>query len=57
MANKILCMNCGRPFPVWDRHKKTIKCPHCDAEGKNPYYVAPVKIKPEKVFMKLEEDE
>jgi hypothetical protein len=42
---------------VWDRHKKTIKCPHCDAEGKNPYYVAPVKIKPEKVFMKLEEDE
>lgn len=57
MSYKIVCMNCGRLFPLWDRHEKTIKCLFCSARGKNPYYVPSKKVNPEKVFMKLEEDE
>lgn len=51
---KIICMRCGRPFPVWDVHKKNVECPFCDAKGKNPYYVKPKRIKPENMFRKFE---
>lgn len=57
MTLKILCIHCGRHFIVWDIHEKIIKCPHCDAEGKNPYYVPPKKVDPEKVFVRFDEEE
>ena len=50
MNKKVICMNCGRPFQIWNIHDKYVNCPFCNAQGKNPYYVEPKKISPEKEF-------
>jgi DNA-directed RNA polymerase subunit RPC12/RpoP len=57
MTHKIICMNCGRLYLLWDIHEKTIKCPYCDVKGKNPYYVKPENHNPNTVFQKMDDDE
>ena len=55
MDEKVICMNCGRPFPIWYIHEKTVKCPFCSAKGDNPHYIKPEKIDPKSVFQKFDE--
>jgi len=50
---KLICMNCGRPFRVWDIHEKKVQCPFCDVKGNNPHYIKPKKIRAENMFQKF----
>lgn len=47
-------MNCGRLFKIYSIYEKKIKCPICEAEGTNPYYVKQEKISPKKMFGKFD---